>query len=195
VADLGWLRDRGLADAIADRARAGRPVLGICGGYQMLASRIDDPVESRLGEVDGLGLLPVRVRFGAAKRLGRPTGRALGAPVTGYEIHHGIAEVTDPAAEPFLDGCRRGAVWGTSWHGVLENDEFRRAFLAEVAAVAGRDFTPAPGTEFAAVRQARLDVLGDLVADHLDTTALTRLIENGPPPGLPSVLASLDHAR
>jgi adenosylcobyric acid synthase len=195
VADLGWLRDRGLADAIADRARAGRPVLGICGGYQMLASRIDDPVESRLGEVDGLGLLPVRVRFGAAKRLARPTGRALGAPVTGYEIHHGIAEVTDPAAEPFLDGCRRGAVWGTSWHGVLENDEFRRAFLAEVAAVAGRDFTPAPGTEFAAVRQARLDVLGDLVADHLDTTALTRLIENGPPRGLPSVLASLDHAR
>jgi adenosylcobyric acid synthase len=195
VADLGWLRDRGLADAIADRARAGRPVLGICGGYQMLASRIDDPVESRLGEVDGLGLLPVRVRFGAAKRLGRPTGRALGAPVTGYEIHHGIAEVTDPAAEPFLDGCRRGAVWGTSWHGVLENDEFRRAFLAEVAALAGRDFTPAPGTEFAAVRQARLDVLGDLVADHLDTAGLTGLIENGPPPGLPSVLASLDHAR
>ena len=193
VADLGWLRDRGLADAIADRARAGLPVLGICGGYQMLASRIDDPVESRLGEVDGLGLLPVRVRFGAAKRLGRPTGRALGAPVTGYEIHHGIAEVTDPAAEPFLDGCRRGAVWGTSWHGVLENDEFRRAFLAEVAAVAGRDFTPAPGTEFAAVRQARLDVLGDLVADHLDTAALTGLIENGPPPGLPSVLASLRH--
>jgi adenosylcobyric acid synthase len=195
VADLGWLRDRGLADAIADRARAGRPVLGICGGYQMLASQIDDPVESRLGEVDGLGLLPVRVRFGAAKRLGRPTGRALGAPVTGYEIHHGIAEVTDPAAEPFLDGCRRGAVWGTSWHGVLDNDEFRRAFLAEVAAVAGRDFTPAPGTEFAAVRQARLDVLGDLVADHLDTAGLTGLIENGPPPGLPSVLASLDHAR
>jgi adenosylcobyric acid synthase len=194
VADLGWLRDRGLADAIADRARAGRPVLGICGGYQMLASQIDDPVESRLGQVDGLGLLPVRVRFEAVKRLGRPTSRALGAPVTGYEIHHGIAEVTNPAghgSEPFLDGCRRGAVWGTSWHGVLENDEFRRAFLAEVAALAGRDFTPAPGTEFAAVRQARLDVLGDLVAGHLDTAALTRLMENGPPPGLPSVLASL----
>jgi adenosylcobyric acid synthase len=195
VADLGWLRDRGLADAIADRARAGGPVLGICGGYQMLASQIDDPVESRLGQVDGLGLLPVRVRFEAAKRLGRPTSRALGAPVTGYEIHHGIAEVTEPAAQPFLDGCRRGAVWGTSWHGVLENDEFRRAFLAEVAALAGRDFTPAPGTEFAAVRQARLDVLGDLVAGHLDTAALTRLIENGPPPGLPSVLASLHDGR
>ncbi len=72
VADLAWLRERGLADAITQRARAGRPVLGICGGYQMLAGQIDDPVESRLGLVDGLGLLPVRVVFGAAKRLGRP---------------------------------------------------------------------------------------------------------------------------
>ena len=164
VSDLAWLRDRGLAAAVTERARAGRPVLGICGGYQMLAGQIEDEVESRRGVVDGLGLLPVRVRFGAEKILGRPRGSALGAPVAGYEIHHGIAEVTDPAAESFLDGCRRGPVWGTSWHGALENDEFRRVFLAEVAALAGRDFTPAPGTSFAAIREERLDVLADLVA-------------------------------
>src|SRR5690348_2629292 len=195
VADLAWLRDRGLAGAITERARAGRPVLGICGGYQMLASQIDDPVESRRGTVDGLSLLPVRVRFGATKILGRPRGSALGTPVTGYEIHHGVAEITDPAAEPFLDGCRRGALWGTSWHGALENDEFRRAFLAEVAALAGRDFRPAPGTSFAAVRETRLDLLGDLVAGHLDTAALTRLIEDGPVPGLPALVTTLDHDR
>jgi len=195
VADLTWLRERGLAAAVTERARTGRPVLGICGGYQMLAGQIDDPVESRRGTVDGLGLLPVRVRFGAGKILGRPRGRAMGAPVAGYEIHHGVAEVTDPAAEPFLDGCRRGAVWGTSWHGALENDEFRRAFLAEVAALAGRDFTPAPGTDFAAVRQARLDVLGNLVARHLDTAALSQLIEAGPVPGLPALVAALHHDR
>ena len=192
VSDLAWLRDRGLAAAITERARAGRPVLGICGGYQMLAGRIEDEVESRRGAVDGLGLLPVRVRFGAEKILGRPRGSALGAPVAGYEIHHGVAEITDPAvAEPFLDGCRRGPVWGTSWHGALENDAFRRAFLAEVAALAGRDFTPAPGTSFAAVREARLDVLADLVAAHLDTAALSRLIEDGPVPGLPTLVTSL----
>ena len=197
VADLAWLRDRGLADAVTERARVGRPVLGICGGYQMMAGQIDDPVESRRGTVDGLGLLPVRVRFGPEKILRRPQGRALGAPVAGYEIHHGVAEVTDPAGsgtEPFLDGCRRGAVWGTSWHGTLENDEFRRAFLAEVAALAGRDFTPAPGTDFAAVREARLDALGDLVAGHLDTASLSRLISGGPVPGLPVLAASLNPA-
>jgi adenosylcobyric acid synthase len=195
VADLGWLRERGLAAAVAERASSGRPVLGICGGYQVLASQIDDQVESRQGLVEGLGLLPVRVVFGAEKRLGRPHGRALGAPVTGYEIHHGIAEVTDPAAEPFLDGCRRGAVWGTSWHGVLENDDFRRAFLTEVAALAGRDFTPAPGTDFAAAREARLDSLGDLVAGYLDTDALSSLISGGPTPGRPAVVASLTGDR
>jgi adenosylcobyric acid synthase len=191
VADLAWLRDRGLSAAVAERARAGRPVLGICGGYQMLARQIDDPVESGRGLVDGLGLLPVRVRFGAEKILGRPRGSALGAPVAGYEIHHGVAQVTDPAAESFLDGCRRGATWGTSWHGVLENDEFRRAFLTEVAALAGRDFTPAPGTAFAAVREARLDVLAGLVSRYLDTTALSQLIENGPVSGLPTIVSSL----
>ena len=201
VADLDWLRDRGLADAVTERVRTGRPVLGICGGYQMMASQIDDPTESRRGLVEGLGLLPVRVRFGPEKILGRPQGRALGAPVAGYEIHHGVAEITDPAgsgikgAEPFLDGCRRGSVWGTSWHGALENDEFRRAFLAEVAALAGRDFTPAPGTDFAAVRQARLDALGDLVAGYLDTAALSQLISGGPVPGLPTLATSLNRDR
>jgi adenosylcobyric acid synthase len=195
VSDLAWLRDRGLAAAVTERARAGHPVLGICGGYQMLAGQIEDEVESRRGVVDGLGLLPVRVRFGAEKILGRPRGTALGAPVAGYEIHHGIAEVTDPAAEAFLDGCRRGPVWGTSWHGALENDEFRRRFLAEVAALAGRDFTPAPGTSFAAVREERLDVLADLVTAYLDTAALSRLIEEGPVPGLPALVTSLSHDR
>jgi adenosylcobyric acid synthase len=195
VSDLAWLRDRGLAAAVTERARVGRPVLGICGGYQMMGSQIEDAVESRRGVVDGLGLLPVRVRFGAEKILGRPRGSALGAPVAGYEIRHGIAEVTDPATEPFLDGCRRGPVWGTSWHGALENDEFRRRFLAEVAALAGRDFTPAPGTSFAAIREERLDVLADLVAAHLDTAALSRLIEGGPVPGLPALVTSLNHDR
>lgn len=88
-------------------------------------------------------------------------------------------------AEAFLDGWRQGPVWGTSWHGIFENDEFRRGFLAEVAAIAGRDFRPAPGTDFAALRAAQLDLLGDLVVDHLDTGAVLTLLAAGAPPGLP----------
>ena len=180
VADLAWLRERGLAGAIAERPGPGGRCSASAAGTRCWPSRSTTRWNRARAWSPGLGLLPARVASGQPS-CWAARGRALGAPVAGYEIHHGVAEVTDPAAEPFLDGCRRGAVWGTSWHGILENDEFRRAFLAEVAALAGRDFAPAPGTDFAAVRQARLDVLGDLVAEHLDVAALSRLITGGPP--------------
>ncbi|MFB6479739.1 cobyric acid synthase [Streptomyces virginiae] len=183
VKALAWLRERGLADALLRRAAEGRPVLGICGGFQALGERISDEVESRAGEVDGLGLLPVRVRFEREKTLARPVGSALGEDVAGYEIHHGVAEVL--GGEAFLDGCRVGSVWGTHWHGSLESDGFRRAFLREVAAAAGRRFVPAPDTSFSALREEQLDLLGDLIEEHADTDALLRLIEGGAPAGLP----------
>ncbi|MEU5127508.1 cobyric acid synthase [Streptomyces mobaraensis] len=186
VRALAWLRERGLADALARRAAEGRPVLGVCGGFQLLGERIEDEVESRAGVVTGLGLLPVRVRFAPEKTLARPVGKALGEHVEGYEIHHGVAEVTG-GDEEFLDGCRVGAVWGTHWHGSLESDGFRRAFLRRVARQAGRRFVPAPDTSFAALREKQLDRLGDLIEEHADTEALLRLIEDGVPAGLPFI--------
>ncbi|OSC58144.1 cobyric acid synthase CobQ, partial [Streptomyces sp. BF-3] len=89
--------------------------------------------------------------------------------------------------EPFLDGCRGGAVWGTHWHGSLESDAFRRRFLVEVARAAGRRFVPAPDTSFGVLREEQLDRLGDLVEEHADTDALWGLIEGGAPAGLPFV--------
>ncbi|MEV0279838.1 cobyric acid synthase [Streptomyces sp. NPDC050610] len=186
VRALAWLRERGLADAVVRRAREGRPVLGVCGGFQMLGERIEDDVESKAGTVPGLGLLPVRVRFAAGKTLARPAGKALGEHVEGYEIHHGVAEVAG-GDEKFLDGCRVGSVWGTHWHGSLESDGFRRAFLRRVAEAAGRAFVPAPDTSFGALREEQLDRLGDLIEEHADTDALLRLIEDGVPEGLPFI--------
>ncbi|HEX4287745.1 MAG TPA: cobyric acid synthase [Trebonia sp.] len=189
VSDLGWLREAGLAAAIAARAARGGAVLGICGGYQMLARSIRDDVESRAGTVPGLGLLPAAVSFAAAKTLARPSGTALGEPVAGYEIHHGT--VTAEGGEPFLDGCAAGAVRGTTWHGIFESDGFRRAFLRDLAARCGREFIPAPGVSFAAVRERRYEVLADMIEAHLDTRALGRLIDGGVPAGLPTVVSGL----
>jgi adenosylcobyric acid synthase len=112
-------------------------------------------------------------------------GEAYGQRVEAYEIHHGRVRVH--GGEPFLDGCRRGAVWGTTWHGALENDSFRRLFLSDVARRAGRGFVAAPGTDFAAAREARLDALGDLVEHHLDADAVWRLLAEGAPGGMPFI--------
>ena len=220
VADLAWLRGQGLDTALERRAADRKPILAICGGYQMLGTVIHDDVESAAGAVDGsvagdgvfagLGLLPVVTRFAVDKTLGRPAGYAAAIPVSGYEIHHGVVDMRggepwftsgppgpDPAGSghgsggTVLDGCRYGAVSGTLWHGILENDEFRRAYLTETARLAGRNFAPAPDTSFAAARQAQFDTLADAVEEHLDTAALLRLIEQGPTAGLPSLRPGL----
>ena len=193
LSDLAWLRERGLAEAVLARADRGAPVLGICGGYQMLAERILDPdgieARGRDGDTAGLGLLPTRVDFGTAKVLGTPTGSWRGHEVRAYEIHHGVATLTGEASSScaatpaaprpteFLDGWQQGATFGTTWHGAFESDGFRREFLTEVARRCGSTFevsTHAPG--FAARREAMIERLADAVEEHLDTGAVGDLL-------------------
>jgi adenosylcobyric acid synthase len=189
VEDLERLRTSGLAHALERRAGDGKPILGICGGYQMLGTRIEDDVESGAGAVDGLGLLPVETTFDADKLLRHVRGTLDGAPAAGYEIRHGrpvrrAGEALIDDGSPDGEGCVRGAVLGTSWHGLLEGDAVRRALLARVAELSGRVWIP--GDEpFAAVRERHLDRLGDLVEEHADTDALLELIERGAPSDLP----------
>ncbi|WP_121251730.1 cobyric acid synthase [Nocardioides ferulae] len=187
LADLEWLRSRGLDAAIAAHVRAGRPLLGICGGFQMLGVEVCDPdgVEGPVGaSAPGLGLLDVRTTFAAEKVLRLPSGAALGAPAGGYEIHHGRVERAD-GTEEFLGGARAGLVFGTMWHGSLEGDAFRAAFLAEVAGLGPS------GVRFGAARERRLDLLGDLVEEHLDVGALLALAREGAPAGLPTLTLGL----
>ncbi|MBF9131549.1 cobyric acid synthase [Plantactinospora sp. S1510] len=196
VDDLEWLRRSGLAEVVHAHAVAGRPLLGICGGFQMLARSIDDEVESGRGRVAGLGLLPIEITFGAAKTVTRSEGAAFGSvPVRGYEIHHGYVSDADPALPPLirtadgrLEGAAVGHLFGTHWHGAFSSDGFRRRFLTEAARLAGRHgFQIASDTSFADARERTLDLIGDLVEEHLDTDALWRLITQGPPAGLPFV--------
>ena len=189
VADLTWLHDRGLAAAISRHAGAGKPVLGICGGLQMLCRRIEDAVESGAGEVAGLGLLDADVAFGEAKIL-----RRWQQPLTGYEIHHGrlsrCAEEGWFGVDSEPQGIVRDAVFGTHWHGLLDNDDFRRTWLTRVADAAGRSGFVVADTNVAARRDAQLDLIADLLAAHLDVDAVFGLLD-GPPPRRPHVASQL----
>lgn len=175
VTDLAWLRARGMAAVVRARHEAGRPTLGICGGYEMLAVTIDDEVESGAGTVPGLGVLPVEVTFGP-----KITARSRFAwrehQVDGYEIHHGACRITGPVDEDFLDGVRVGATCGTLLHGALEDDGFRNAFLGWVAQTTGSAWVPDAGRlGHAARREAMIERLADAVETHVDLDALLAL--------------------
>lgn len=192
VNDLAWLLERGFAPALARRVAAGLPLLGICGGYQMLGRVIDDDVESGAGRVEGLGLLPVRTNFQREKVLAQ-TRRVLadGTTMSGYEIHHGRV-VLDGGEAFFADqGCRVGPVAGTTWHGLFENDGWRRSYLQAVAAATGKKFVPEAEYSFAARREARIDLLADLVEEHLDTVGISKLLHASDPPRQPRVTLQL----
>ena len=141
VADLAWLRERGLADAIIAHARHGKPVLGICGGFQMLCSRIDDPVESEAGRVDGLGLLDADIEFAPDKTL-----RHHEAPVARLRDPPRPARAAATEDDWLGVGIRRGEVYGTHWHGLLDNDDVRRQWLTAAAAARADPGSSSPTT-------------------------------------------------
>jgi adenosylcobyric acid synthase len=194
VADLAWLRNRGF-DAALRALPPTTTVLGICGGYQMLARRIDDTVESGAGVVEGLGLLPAETRFEPVKVTRPRRGRAAGSglAVSGYQIHHG--RTTSEAPWITLDDHwgsgpegamnRDGSILGTSLHGLFEGDDFRAAFLSAVAARRAKTFAPS-GVSFAAARGAQFDRLADLVEAHLDLAAVEKLIASAALLSVPS---------
>lgn len=153
VRDLKWMRERGLDGAIRRAATDGVPVIGICGGYQMMGERIRDPdgVESG-GSVDGLGLLPAETVLRPQKETHRvraavDTGRgALGSAaecrISGYEIHMGRTRCSSDAAFRILersgapaegsDGAiagDRGHLVGTYLHGLFRSPAVRRAVI------------------------------------------------------------------
>jgi adenosylcobyric acid synthase len=184
VADLAWLRERGLDRAVVETDAV---VLGICGGYQMLGTSIEDDtgIEAATpGAVAGLDVLPVVTRYAAAKTARVRAGTAFGAPISGYEIRHGeplrlaghgwIA-LDDALGREDEGACGSDRCFGTSLHGLFEHDGFRAAFLGHVAAVRSRPFTPTT-VPFASRRRSAHDRLADAIARHCDVTRIAELV-------------------
>ncbi|MCC7447057.1 MAG: cobyric acid synthase [Anaerolineae bacterium] len=135
AASLRYLRQTGLAAAITRAAQKGIPVLGICGGLQMLGQQINDPDRLEGGSMAGLGLLDVETTLLPDKTTQQRDVRVVGGgTVHGYEIHHGVT-IAGADARPHLTddlGWQQGNVWGVYLHGILENTGYRQDFLTRL---------------------------------------------------------------
>ena len=187
MADLLWLRQGGLETAIQRLAAGGTPVLGICGGYQMLGQYLRDPqgVEGG-GELRGMGLLPTGTTFLPQKTRTRKRAAACapfsGAELEGYEIHMGETERS--GAAPFClfpdgapEGAVRGNVFGTYLHGLFDTGQLTgqlASFLARRRGLALEELTL---ESRAAYQQRQYDLLADAVRASLDMDAIYRAME------------------
>ncbi|MGH1464908.1 MAG: cobyric acid synthase [Cognatishimia sp.] len=174
--DLAFLRAQGWDTDLQAHVRRGGSVLGICGGYQMLGTKILDPegIEGPPGEVAGLGLLQVQTVMTADKRLTetRATHTASGQRFQGYEIHIGHTSGHD-TEQPFAQVGQRsegattqnGQICGSYLHGMFSDDGFRASYLRGLGAMVS-------GQSYAATVQSTLETLADHIEAHLDVESI-----------------------
>ncbi|MGB3848019.1 MAG: cobyric acid synthase [Sphingopyxis sp.] len=182
IADLAALRNEGWDIDIMAHHRRGGPIVGLCGGYQMLGRRIADPhaIEGPVSEARGLGLLDVDTLLSPAKTLRPVRGIALDTPVEGYEMHMGETRGPD-TARPFAlledggtDGAvdRSGTVIGSYLHGLFASPGLRRALLARIG-------VEGSGRDYAADVDDALDAIAAELAAHVDLDGLLRIARGG----------------
>ncbi|MEE3651033.1 MULTISPECIES: cobyric acid synthase [unclassified Brenneria] len=203
LGDLQWLQQNGLGDALRSRHQAGVPIIGICGGYQMLGKRIIDGVESGLAQMDGLGLLDIETEFAAEKTTTRVSGRCQPSlpgmaitgsamPISGYEIHMGTSRLGGQAA-PFItlthsngqpitryDGAINadGSVIGSYIHGLFDNGGFTRALLDSLRQRKGLAAFDGEVVDYAAHKQRQFDILAAAMREHIDIAAIYRCLQS-----------------
>ncbi|MBV8771018.1 MAG: cobyric acid synthase CobQ, partial [Deltaproteobacteria bacterium] len=197
IADLEWLRGCGWDKFIERHLMAGGEMVGICGGYQMLGKRIDDPrhLESEFDIINGLGLLDITTSFEGEKVTAAAGGThvASGLPISGYEIHWGrirrfgaepllMLSTPDVAAGTQFEGAigYRGQVWGTSLHGLFDMPQFRRHLLNRIRQRKGLAPLEAVTPDASTVRDKAYYRLAQLVRKHLDLSAIAAMVDIEP---------------
>lgn len=188
VSDLLWLRQSGLETAIQHLAAAGTPVLGVCGGYQMLGRQLSDPYGVEyLGQVRGMGLLPCRTVFSPQKTRTRKQAVAesppfAGAALEGYEIHMGETDTGDAA--PFCrfsdgkpDGAVQGHIFGTYLHGLFDTGELTVRLADYLAGRKGLSIEAMAPEPRAVYKQRQYDLLAQTVRESLDMDKIYRVME------------------
>ena len=183
VADLLWLRQCGLEAAVQKLAKRGTPILGVCGGYQMLGRTLDDTLGSESGQpqtLRGLALLPTDTVFTAEKHRAQVTATAAapfaGASLTGYEIHTGRTAVQGTPfctqADGTPEGCVQDAVFGTYLHGLFDSGELTEKLAAYLCRQKGLCPEAAAPISMERYRAQQFDLLADSVRAALDLPAV-----------------------
>ena len=184
IDDLLWLRQCGLEAAVLKLAAQGTPVLGVCGGYQMLGHTLADPDGEESGTpctLHGLALLPTDTVFNAEKQLRQThaTAEAIpfaGAKLTGYEIHAGRTTVQGSPfcilADGTPEGCVQANVFGTYLHGLFDTGELTEKLTAFLCKKKGISPADAPLLSMEQYRQQQFDLLADGVRAALDMDAV-----------------------
>ena len=183
VNDLLWLRQSGLEAAVLKTAQRGTPILGVCGGYQMLGEKLDDPDGSESGTpqtLRGLGLLPTQTVFTQDKRRVQVSATACapfaGAALTGYEIHTGRTVVQGKPfcthADSTPEGCVQDTVFGTYLHGLFDSGELTECLAADLCRRKGLTPDTAAPIPMQTYREQQLDLLADGVRHALDMHAI-----------------------
>ena len=184
IDDLLWLRQCGLEAAVQKLAAAGTPILGVCGGYQMLGETLADPEGTESGRaqtVRGLGLLPIQTVFTDTKHRTQDTAtvtapQLAGAALTGYQIHTGRTTVQGVPfcrlADGSAEGCVQGNVAGTYLHGLFDTGELTEKLVQLLCSRKGISPADAPLLSMAEYRQQQFDLLADGVRKALDMNAL-----------------------
>ncbi len=187
MGDLAFLKKTGMGQRILElAAKKKTEIVGVCGGFQILGSKIDDPhgIESPEKESLGaLGLLSVSTYLSPDKTLKRIEAKHLlsGLPLTGYEIHHGLTAgdnlipvVEGEDGKIIGLGTADGNVWGTYLHGVFDADEFRRWFIDRLRVKRG---LPAYGEVCTAYDlEPAFERLAAVVRESLDMAAIYRIM-------------------
>ncbi|MEC4685772.1 MAG: cobyric acid synthase [Nitrospirota bacterium] len=192
VRDLLYLRESGIEDLLRNAVSKEIPLIGICGGYQMLGRVIRDPygVESAEQEVRGLCFLDTETVLDTEKSTFQVMAEGVGIPLIdkglkglrGYEIHvgrtpvtSGLFRITRGEGRIIPDGASNGDVWGTYIHGIFDNDSFRRSLINGLRIRKG--FEPLDTViEYAALRDKALDRWADLLRENLDIEFIKRLV-------------------
>jgi adenosylcobyric acid synthase len=185
IADLQWMRRTGIDRAVKSAAQRGTPIVGICGGYQMLGEFVSDAqgVAGNLGDLPGLNLLPVRTRFADKKEVLQVSVIWEDHRWQAYEIHMGESTASR-SCEPLCfvecrdgvrpEGCRVRNVWGSYLHGLFESSAVR-CELARSAGIQG--YWPAE-VSWRIHLQWVYDRMADLLDEHLDLKGIWDYVSN-----------------